>query len=209
MTELPEHLAAIGVDLQAAVRRLVERRRRRRRTLRIGGATVALALALSAAAIASGIGPELQLDPTKWAILGGGSVDEGQGQYVHAQRRSDGSPSTFMVEHDDGVDPYQAFLLHERLKAAANETSPAPVRTEPGPLCTRAELTHAEQVALDTLRSSFAPGTRINATRAAVTAALGDAFADAPCRGLEYGGEKARLAYAGIEPSSHLMPGVK
>jgi hypothetical protein len=45
---------------------------------------------------------DLHLDPTKWSVLGGGSTDDGRGAYVHAQRRSDGSYSTFLVEHDAG-----------------------------------------------------------------------------------------------------------
>lgn len=209
MTKLPTHLEALGRDLDAAVSRLVASRRRRARRLRIVGAASALALAFSAAAIASGIGPGLQLDPTKWSLLGGGTVDDGQGEYVHAQRLEDGSNSTFMVERDQGLDRYEAFLLHERLRAAAAETSPVPVRREQGELCTRAELTRAERVALATLQASFAVGTPANATRATVDDAVKAAFGDAPCRGLEYGGEIARLVYAGVEPQANLMPGVR
>lgn len=209
MTELPTHLEALGRDLDAAVTRLVAGRRRRARRLQIAGAASALALAFSAAAIASGIGPELQLDPTKWSVLGGGSVDDGQGEYVHAQRLEDGSNSTFMVEHDGGLDRYAAFLLHERLRAAAAETSPVPVRREQVELCTRAELTRAEQVGLETLGASFAAGTPVNATKAKVDDAVKAAFADAPCRGLEYAGEVARLVYAGVEPQANLMPGAR
>ena len=208
MTELPEHLEAIGRELQSAVGRRIERRRRRRRTLRVGGAAAVLALAVSAAAIASGIGPELQLDPTKWSLLGGGSVDEGQGQFVHAQRKADGSHSTFMVEHDAGLAPYQAFLLHERTRAAADATSPVPVRTEPGALCSPAELTRAETVALTRL-AAFPAGTAATATKADVDAAVAAAFSGAPCRGLEYASEQARLVYAGVEPRTFLMPGVR
>jgi hypothetical protein len=105
--------------------------------------------------MASGIGPDLQLDPAKWSILGGGSTDNGRGAYVHAQNKADGGHSTFMVEHDAGLAPYDAFLLHERTRAAADATSPVPVRTEPGALCTAAQLTRAERVALATLRSSY------------------------------------------------------
>jgi hypothetical protein len=209
VTELPDSLERIGADLQTAVARLVARRRRRRRSVRVAGTIAVAALALSAAAIASGIGPELQLDPTKWSVLGGGTVEGGQGQYVHAQRKADGSPSTFMVEHDDGLEPYEAFVLHERLRAAADETSPAPVHLEPGSLCTRTELVRVEQIALDTLRATFAPGTPADSTRPAVMAALVGAFGESPCRGLEYGGEAARLVYAGTEPRSHLMAGVR
>ncbi len=84
-----------------------------------------------------------------------------------------------------------------------------PVREEPGDLCTRGELTRAEQTALDTLRASFVPGTPADVTKPSVDAAVAAAFASAPCRGLEYAGEIPRLVYAGIEPVSHLMTGVK
>ncbi|MDX6485333.1 MAG: hypothetical protein QOF43_486, partial [Gaiellaceae bacterium] len=168
MTDLPSHLEDLRRDLDAAVTRFVAGRRRRSHRLRIAGAASALALAFSAAALASGIGPGLELDPTKWSILGGGSVDDGQGEYVHARRLEDGSNSTFMVERDQGLDRYAAFLLHERLRAAAAETSPVPVRREQGALCTRTELSRAEQVALDTLQASFPAGAPANATRATV-----------------------------------------
>ena len=39
--------------------------------------------------------------------------------------------------------------------------------------------------------------------------AVREAFAQAPCRGLEYGGEQARLVYAGIQPVAALMPGAR
>jgi hypothetical protein len=209
MTDLPENLDVLGRDLQAAFARRVARARRRSRRLRVAGAVGALACAFCAVAVASGIGPELQLDPTKWAILGGGSVDEGRGEYVHAQSKEGKGNSTFMVEHDQGIDRYDAFLLHERLRAAAAATSPVPVQTEPGPLCTRAELTRAEVVALETMRTSFAPATPANATKQTVDRAVRAAFGDVPCRGLEYGGEVARLVYAGVEPTSNLMPGAR
>ena len=80
-----------------------------------------------------------------------------------------------MVEHDAGLDRYQAFLLHEKVKARANaeeEAAGVPVRTEPGELCTAAQLTRAENVALDKLRASFAPGTTPDAARSAVDTAL-------------------------------------
>jgi hypothetical protein len=95
-----------------------------------------VACAFSAAAIASGVGADLQHDSTKWSILGGGSVENGRGAYAHAQRRDDGSQSTFLVEHDAGLPAYRAFLLHEKTLAAAQETSPAPVVREQGTLCT-------------------------------------------------------------------------
>lgn len=193
-------------DLHAGAGRAVARRRRYRRRLRIAGTTAAAALVFSAVAVASGIGPELQLDPTKWSILGGGSVDGGQGQYVHAQNREDGNHSTFMVEHDQGLDRYDAFLLHQRLSRAAASSSPVRVRPEKGAPCTRAELTRAEVIALATLRDSFAPGTVPDATKQAVDDAVAEGFASSPCAGLEYAGERARFVYAGIEPVSMLMP---
>src|SRR5207247_10096325 len=72
---LSPELELLGHDLEVAVRRLIARRRRRRRMLRIGGATFALAVTFTAVAVASGIGPDLQLDPTKWTILHRGLVD--------------------------------------------------------------------------------------------------------------------------------------
>ena len=184
MTNLPSHLEALGRDLEAAVARLAAGRRRRSHRLRVVGAASAAALAFSAAAIASGIGPELQLDPTKWSILGGGSVDDGQGEFVHAKRLEDGSGSTFMVEHDSGLPAYQAFLLHQKTLAAANSTSLVPVRSEPGALCTPNALTRAETVAMAALRAGFTPGASPDSTRVAVTAAVTDAFKNAPCVGL-------------------------
>ena len=201
-------LDAIGRDLVGAHALRLERARKRRRTLRVATLALAVVCAFAAAAVASDIGPELQLDPTKWAILGRGSTEGGRGEYVHAERREDGSPSTFVVEHDAGLAPYQAFLLHERTRAAADATSPVPVREELGALCTPAELTRAESVALANL-AAFPAGTGADATKASVDAAVRAAFGDAPCRGLEYASEQARLVYAGIEPRTLLMPGTK
>ncbi len=191
MNELSPELEMIGLQL----RRAYEGRLRRRRVTRVTAATVGLAavLALSAAA---GTG-ELQLDPTKWSILGGASVDNGRGEFVHARNLQDGSNSTFMVEHDAGMDRYQAFLLHERVKSAADESSPVPVRPEPGALCTPEQLTRAEQTSLDALRAGSSP-------EAVVAAALAQ-----PCRGLSYGIEIARGVFAGTEPAANLMPGVE
>ena len=211
MTDLPTELELLGVELHAAFGRHVARRQRRRR-LNVVGAGVLAALTFAAAAIASGIGLDLQLDPAKWSILGGGSVDGGKAAYVHAQRKDDGGHSLFMVEHDAGMDRYRAFLLHEHVKAVGNAVeadSGVPVRTEPGELCTAAQLTRAETVALDTLRAGFAAGTGPNATKRAVDGAVSKAFGDRPCRGLAYAGEIAQLVYAGIEPSANLMPGAR
>ena len=196
-------------DLHAALARRLARGRRRRRALTVTAAIVTAASVLSAVAIASGIAGDLNLDPTKWSILGGGTTDSGHGAYVHAQRRSDGSYSTFLVEHDADLPPYQAFLLHQRTEAAAQATSPVPVHLEPGAVCTAAQLTRAEQVALATLRHDFAPDTPIDETRSAVDGSLADAFGGARCRGLEYAGEQARLVYAGVMPAARLMPGAQ
>jgi hypothetical protein len=201
--------AAIEQDLHLGLSRRFERRRRRRRQL------VTLALAslvttgFSAAAIASGIGPDLQLDPMKWSILGAGSVDNGRGAYVHAKRTSDGPSSTFLVEHDQGLPAYRAFLLHELTLDAAQASSPAAVRVEPGDLCTASALTRAETVAMTTLRGQFPPGAAADATNSAVDASVQAAFAGSPCKGLEYAGEQARLVYAGVQPATMLMPGVR
>ena len=165
--------------------------------------------AFATVAYASGIGADLQLDPSKWSILGGGSVDDGRGAYVHAKNRVDGSNSTFMVEHDSGLPAYQAFLLHQKTLAAANSTSPVPCGTEPGALCTPDALTRAETVAMVALRAGFTPGASPDSTRVAVTAAVADAFKNAPCVGLEYAGEQARLVYSGRQPESTLMPGAR
>jgi hypothetical protein len=211
MTDLPIELESFGEELRVAYGRHLTKRRRRRR-LQITGASALLTLALAAGALASGIGPDLQLDPTKWTILGSGSIDGGQAKYVHAQRKDDGGHSLLMVEHDAGLARYQAFLLHERIKAAGNANeaeSGVPVRTEPGELCTASELTRAESVALDALGAEFAPGTAPSTTQPAVDGALAAAFADRPCRGLEYAGETARFVYAGIQPKSNLMPGAR
>jgi hypothetical protein len=203
-------LETIGIDLTLGYGRFLQRRYRRRRRTRLAAlATVAAAFLFVGAAFASGLDGDLGLNPTKWSILGGGDVDHGKATYVHAQSREDGSNSTFMVEHDAGLPPYQAFLLHERVLDAANASSPVPVAAEPGPLCTPAQLTGAEAVALATLHDAFPAGTRPDASRQTIDDAVAAAFADAPCKGLEYAGERARFVYAGIEPESMLMPGVK
>jgi hypothetical protein len=202
------NLDAIGSDLMAAYAGRLERRRRRRRLVRNVAIVGSVAAVFVSAAVAGIFGSDLQLDPMKWTILGGGSTDGGRGAYVHAKRTLDGSHSTFMVEHDAGLAPYEAFLLHERTRAAADATSPVPVQTESGALCTPYALTRAETVALGAL-SAFPAGTPASATRQAVDQAVAAAFRDARCRGLEYAGERARFIYAGIEPRSLLMPGAR
>ena len=202
-------LEAIGRDLQLALGRRFLSRRRRRRLIRLAGIALSVAAVFSTIAIASGIDGDLGLDPTKWSFLGGGSVDSGRGAYVHVTNRQDGSNSTFLVEHDSGLPPYEAFLLHETTLSAADATSPVPVRAEKGDICSPAALTRAEAVALTTLRDSFAAGTDADGTKAAVDSAVSSTFADAPCKGLEYAGEQARLVYAGRQPAATLMPGAR
>jgi hypothetical protein len=202
VTELTSGFDELERDLHGALTRRVARRRRNRRTTIVALVAIASGL-MSAVAIASSIGLDLQLDPTKWAILDRGGVDDGQGEFVRARDRATGEESTFMVEHDQGMDRYQAFLLHERLKGAAGAVS------ERGDLCTASQLTRAEVVALAALSAGFPPGTSANAAKTAVDDAVAAAFAGAPCRGLEYGGEIARGVYAGVEPRANLMPGAR
>ena len=202
-------LVALEEDLRTALARRTEQGQRRRRRLSVAAVAAAVTTGLCAAAVASGIAGDLGLDPTKWAVLGGGSVDNGRGAYVHAQRKEDDSNSTFMVEHDAGLTPYASFLLHEQTLAAAQESSPVRVRSEVGELCMPAELTRAESVAYATLLATFPPNTDADATRVTVDDAVAAAFAGVPCKGLEYAGEQARLVYAGVMPAKRLMPGTR
>lgn len=202
-------LDAIGRDVERALAQRIRSKRRRSHRVRVASLSAACAGAFAGVAYASGIAADLQLDPTKWTFLGGGSVDDGRGAYVHAKNRTDDANSTFLVEHDSGLAPYQAFLLHEKTLAAANATSPVPVRREAGPLCTAESLTRAETVAMSVLRASFPLRSSPDATRAAVTASVARAFDGAPCAGLEYAGEQARLVYSGRQPASTLMPGAR
>ena len=201
MNELVTGLDPLGRDLHQAVARIAAKHTRRRRALRVTATAAALAGVFAAVAVASGIAPDLQLDPTKWSILSSGSVDNGRGQYVHAQDKATGAHSSFSVEHDAGLPRYEAFLLYERVRDAEGTTV-----SEPGSLCTADQLTRAEVVALATLRSSFSPGGSPNATKDTVDAATQAAFAGSPCRGLEYAGERARFVFAGTEPRAMLMP---
>jgi hypothetical protein len=201
-------LDAIGRDVVAAHAVRLDRLRKQRRLLRTTILAVMIGSVFAAAAVASDIGGDLQLDPTKWTILGRGSTDDGRGAYVHARRATDGSPSTFMVEHDAGLPPFEAFLLHERTRAAADASSPVPVRPETGALCTAAELTRAERVALTAL-AAFPGGTAADATKTVADSAVHAAFGDSPCRGLEYASEQARLVHAGVQPRALLMEGAQ
>ena len=204
MNDLPLNLRELGGDLHTAVAARLTSGQRRRRRVRVAAAAVALAGVFSAAAVASGIAPNLELDPTKWTILERGTVDDGRGEYVRARNKQDGSVSVVLHERDAGLEPYEAFLLHERTSSAAG--SP---RAEHGPLCTAAELTRAEVAALAALRARHEAGTPPGTMRATADAAIAAAFAGETCRGLEYAGERARFVYAGIEPRSLLMPGAR
>ena len=201
MTDVLANLDPFGRELHAALARRSARQARRRRAARVFAAATAVLAVAAGVAVASGAG--LPLDPTKWEILGSGSVDNGRGEYVHARNKQTGAPSSFSVEHDAGMDRYDAFLLHERLRAAQDSTSPVPVTPEAGPLCTRDQLTRAESVGLATLRSTP------NATRATVEAAIRSDFGDSPCRGIEYASEIAFAVFNGREPAANLMPGAR
>lgn len=209
MTETDHALDRYGSDLAAAFARALARRRSRRRTLRATAAVLVAAGVFGTVAVASGIGPDLQLDPRKWDVVAAGSVDDGRGGFVAARGRDDGSESTFLHELDAGLDRYDAFLLHERTRTAAHAASGFRIRTERGPLCSRAELTRAETVALAALGATFSAGAAPAATSTVAASAVASAFAEAPCRGLEYAAERASFAYAGIEPASMLMPGAR
>jgi hypothetical protein len=181
MTQLAPELETIGHNLCVAY----SSRLRRRRRVRLGAVTACAVLAFAGAAYASGAADDLGLDPTKWEVVGSGSVDGGLAQYVRARSLEDGRPSTFMVEHDAGMDRYAAFLLHEKTVDAAGGSP------EAGALCTRAELSAIEQQTLNALRAGGEPDPA------------------STCRGREYGMEIARNVFGGIEPAANLMPGVE
>jgi hypothetical protein len=203
MTELAPELESFGHELHAAVGRIAARRRRMRRQVHVAAAVAATFGAFATVAFASGIAEDLKLDPTKWSVFASGSVDDGRGAYVKAHAVDGSGDSTFMVEHDAALARYDAFLLHEKIVAAAGGDG------ERGALCSAAELTQGEQAALASLRSGFPVGTPAAATQASVNAALQAEFGGKRCRGLEYAGEQARLVYAGIQPASLLMPDVR
>jgi len=190
VTLTPE-LALIERDLDTALRRLIAKRQRRTRTLRTTGALLTVAAAFSVVASAAGL-VDLQLDLTKWTVVERGTVDNGKGEYVRATENGTGEPSTFMVEHDAGLDRYQAFLLHEQTVDAAQAGS------ETGALCTAAELTRAETAALAALRAGRNPSAAVSAE-----------FAGTACRGLAYAQERAAAVNAGTEPPAMLMPGAR
>ena len=191
MTLTPE-LALIERDLDAAMRRLIAKRHRRTRTVRTTGALLVTAAVFATVASATGLLSDLHLDPAKWTIVGGGQVDGGKAEYVNATENATGLPSTFMVEHDAGLDRYAAFLLHEQTVDAAG------VGTETGALCTAAELTRAEAAALGALRAGADPA-----------AAVVSEFSGSACRGLAYAVERAQAVHIGNEPRSMLMPGAR
>jgi hypothetical protein len=178
---------ALGRDLQAALGRRIARRQRRLRRAKATVLTVAVAGALSTAAVASDLVSGLELDPTKWEILGRGEVD-GRASYVSARERQTGYESTFLEERDIGMDRYDAFLLNRRVRSAAG------LLVEPGAVCTADELTRAEIAGLEAI------------------AAGGDAAAAVTpfdCSGVGYAAERARWVHARDEPVEMLMPGAR
>ena len=181
MTQLTSELETIGRQLHVAY----STRLRRRRRVRLGTVAACAMLAFGGAAYASGVASDLGLDPTKWEILAGGSVEGGKASWVRATSLDDGRPSTFMVEHDAGMDRYDAFLLHEQTLDAAGGSP------ESGALCTREELAGIEQQSLDALRA----GTTLDPS--------------ASCRGRTYGIEIAQHVFAGVEPAENLIAGVE
>jgi hypothetical protein len=180
MTQLAPELALIQRHLVTAYSNRMQRRRR----LRIGTVAACCVLAFGGAAYAAGVADDLGLDPTKWEILSAGSVDGGKGAFVRARSLEDGRPSTFMVEHDAGMDRYDAFLLHEKTLDGAGGSP------ETGALCTREQLTRIERESLEALRAGATPAPSES------------------CRGREYGIETSQRVYAGVEPEENLMPGV-
>ena len=194
-------LDSIERDLVAAYRVRLATKGRRRRVGFAAVAALVLAGAFSAVATAGVISVNLTLDPTEWIVISSGSTSNGGGSYVHAQRTSDGSHSTFIEEHDADLPRYDAFLLHEQTKDAADGTSPVPVKGDSGALCTADQLTRAEVVGLQVAQAT--------PTKDAVMAALDQEFSGSACRGLDYAADEALLVNAGAEPRSLLMPGAR
>jgi hypothetical protein len=192
MSELTPELETIGRDLQAALGRRIAKTRRRTRRVRQASVVLAAFATFAGVAVASGIDEDLHLDPTKWTIFASGSVDNGRGAFVKAHATDGSRDSTFMVEHDAALERYDAFLLHERVVEAAGGDG------ETGALCTRAELTRAEQVAFAALESGRSADAAVQAE-----------FAGQACRGLAYTSEQARLVFSGVQPVSMLMPGAR
>lgn len=178
---------ALGRDLHAAVGRRIARRAHKRRVAGVSTLSAVVVGVLSTAALASGVLPGLDLDPTRWEVLGRGEVD-GRASYVTARERATGQESTFLEERDAGMDRYDAFLLNRKVLRAAG------LPLEPGAVCTASELTAAEIAALEAL------------------AAGGDATAAATsvgCSGAAYAAERAGWVYAREEPTEMLMPGAR
>ncbi len=201
MTELTPELARIGQDLHAAVGRRIARTRRRARRARQAAAVIAAFAAFAGVAVASGIDDDLRLDPTKWVIFETGSVDGGRGVYVKAWKKDGTGDGTFAVEHAEGLDPYERFLLHLHTSDAAGVSPQITVQ-----VCSREQLTRAEQIALDAFRSHEpSAGTAPRNADAAVNAA----FAGQICRGLDYAIARVGSFYFSFEPASILMPEVR
>ncbi|MBA2360623.1 MAG: hypothetical protein H0V79_06780 [Actinobacteria bacterium] len=189
---------ALGRDLHTALGRKIAHRARRKRIVKTSALSVTAAGILSAGALASGVLPGLDLDPTRWEILGRGEVD-GKASYVNARERATGSESTFVEERDAGLDRYDAFLLHQKTMAAAGSTP------DSGAVCTADQLTRAEIAALETVAALVSPGVSQEAGQGEVAAAV-EPFG---CSGRGYAGERARWVYARTEPIEALMPGAR
>jgi hypothetical protein len=178
---------ALGRDLHAAVGRRIAHRAHKRRVAGVSAVSAMLVGVLSTAALASGVLPGLDLDPTKWEVLGRGDVD-GRASYVTARERQTGGESTFLEERDARMDRYDAFLLNRKVRNAAG------LPLEAGAVCTASELTRVEVAALEAL----AAGQEV----AAAVKPFG-------CSGVDYGAERASWVYAREEPIAMLMPGAR
>jgi len=189
---------ALGCDLRAAIGRRITRRAHKRRMVAVLSLSAAFVGVLSTAALASGMLPGFDLDPTKWEILGRGEVD-GRASYINARERQTGNEATFLEERDAGMDRYDAFLLNRQVRSAAG------LPLEAGAVCATAEVTRAEIVALETVAAVGPPGLPRDAATADVDAAL-KSF---DCSGVGYAGERARWVYARDEPVAMLMPGAR
>lgn len=123
-------------------------------------------------------------------------------QLVAAARKD---PDAFAELYRRHVHAVHAFLclLHEKTLSAAEATSPVPVRIEQGALCTPSELTHAEAVALATLRAQFPAGTNVDSTKSAVDSARPGRFrrlrVPRPRTGRRAGSARLRRNHAGVE----------
>lgn len=180
MNQLSPQLQALGTDLQTALARFQGRRRRRRRVAVLAAAAMGV---FASAAVASDIGPDLQLDPTEWAIVARGGDSDGA-KYVKAERRDDGRTSVFLVVPDDGLrDRYDAYLWWRRTAERAGALPP-------GGACTRETIAEVQRRAL-----AGEPAATIQA--------------DVHCDGVDYAIGVAQSVASGAEPRVNLMPGAR